>query len=56
MNSLPVEQRNALEMAFLHEKTHSEIAEQAGCPLGTVKTRARLALRFVRFAMQPLDA
>ncbi len=48
MARLPQEQRRALEMAFLDGLTHGEIAERTGEPLGTVKSRIRLGLGFLR--------
>ncbi|HXA43684.1 MAG TPA: sigma-70 family RNA polymerase sigma factor [Candidatus Solibacter sp.] len=44
LDTLPVEQREAIEMAFLSGYTHTEIAERLGLPLGTVKGRLRLGL------------
>lgn len=48
MDGLPAEQRMAIELAFFEGLSHSEIAEKTGDPLGTVKTRIRLALMAIR--------
>jgi RNA polymerase sigma-70 factor, ECF subfamily len=42
--TLPAEQRAALEMAYLQGLSQSEIAERTREPLGTIKTRMRLAM------------
>ncbi len=42
--ALPKAQRVALEMAYWEGLSQTEIAERTGQPLGTVKTRVRLAL------------
>ena len=44
LEKLPHEQRTAIEMSFYHGLTASEIAAEVGVPIGTVKTRLRLAL------------
>jgi len=44
MNSLPAEQRQAVELAYFGGYSHAEIANMAGVPLSTVKGRMRLAL------------
>jgi RNA polymerase sigma-70 factor (ECF subfamily) len=48
MARLPFEQKQALELAFLDGLTHVEIAARIGEPLGTVKSRIRLGLLFLR--------
>jgi RNA polymerase sigma-70 factor, ECF subfamily len=49
--TLPAEQREALRLAFYDGMSHGEIAEKTGLPLGTVKSRIRLAFRHLRFAL-----
>lgn len=51
IQTLSVEQRRTIEMAFFDGLTHTEIAEMTGEPLGTVKTRIRAALIAVRKGM-----
>ena len=46
--ALPDDQRVVLHLAFFEEKTHPEIAGQLDIPLGTVKSRIRLAFNRVR--------
>jgi len=45
---LPLEQRNALALAFFKGYTHHQIADLTGEPLGTIKTRIRLAMQKLR--------
>lgn len=45
---LPSRQRKALELAFIHGLTHSEIAERMELPLGTVKSDLRRGLSLLR--------
>ncbi len=51
MALLPPEQREVLEMAFFRGMTQTEISNQTGIPLGTVKTRSLLAMRKLRAAL-----
>lgn len=51
LKDLPPEQQKSLEMAYFEGLSHSEIAEKTGDPLGTVKTRIRLALIGLRKAL-----
>jgi RNA polymerase sigma-70 factor, ECF subfamily len=46
--TLPPEQRRVLEALYFEGQSMSELSEATGIPLGTVKTRARLALRALR--------
>jgi RNA polymerase sigma-70 factor, ECF subfamily len=48
MERLPPDQKQTLELAFLEGLTHSEIAARTGEPLGTIKSRIRLGLHFLR--------
>ena len=41
---LPAAQREAIEMAYYHGLSHTEIAARLHQPLGTVKTRTKLAM------------
>lgn len=48
MAGLPAEQKDLLTMAFFEDKPHSAIAAESGLPLGTVKSRIRLAMARLR--------
>jgi RNA polymerase sigma-70 factor (ECF subfamily) len=48
ISTLPEEQASLLKLAFYDGKSHSTIAAQVGLPLGTVKSRLRLALTRLR--------
>ncbi len=43
INTLPKEQSRLINMTFYEDKSHSIIAQELGIPLGTVKSRIRLA-------------
>jgi RNA polymerase sigma-70 factor (ECF subfamily) len=48
---LPEKQRALIERAFYGDLSHSEIAAETGLPLGTIKSRIRLALERLRHQM-----
>ena len=52
MATLPDKQRDLIVRAYYGELTHSEIAEATGLPLGTIKSRIRLALNRLRHQMK----
>jgi RNA polymerase sigma-70 factor (ECF subfamily) len=48
LRDLPEEQRRVVHLSFYEEYTHTEIATQLDLPLGTVKSRIRLAFSRIR--------
>lgn len=52
INSLPTEQAHLLRLAYFDDKPHSTISAEQGIPLGTVKSRLRLALERLRKALK----
>lgn len=53
LKELPAKQRDLIERAYFGEMTHTEIAADTGLPLGTVKSRIRLALDRLRQELDP---
>ncbi len=51
LTALPEAQRQLIEKAYFGDLSHREIASQTGLPLGTIKSRIRLALDRLRHAM-----
>lgn len=45
-------QQDAIRMAYMEFKTHKEISEETGLPLGTVKTRIRSAIQALQSNMK----
>jgi RNA polymerase sigma-70 factor (ECF subfamily) len=52
--ALPEEQNAVVRLAYFGGLTHSEIARELGIPMGTVKTRLRLAFDKLRSALAPI--
>lgn len=50
--ALPEKQRLLVERAYFGDLSHSEIASETGLPLGTIKSRIRLALERLRHEMK----
>jgi len=51
LDALPPEQREALQLAFFAGLSHAEIAARTAQPLGTIKTRIRLAMEKLRLTL-----
>lgn len=54
IEALPEEQREVVRLSFVHEMPHSEISARVGIPLGTVKSRLRLAYDRLRPLLEDL--
>jgi RNA polymerase sigma-70 factor, ECF subfamily len=50
--SLPEEQLSVVRLAFFDDLSHSQISEQIGLPLGTVKSRIRLGFTRLRRSLE----
>lgn len=55
MATLPPEQQEVLKLSFYEEHPHARIAAELGIPLGTVKSRVRLALGQLRRKLNGLE-
>ena len=55
MADLPDKQRALIQRAYFGDLSHSEIAVETGLPLGTIKSRIRLALDRLRHTMSKTD-
>lgn len=52
LDTLPAAQRDLIEKAYFGNLTQAEIAKLTGLPLGTIKSRIRLALERLRHIMK----
>lgn len=53
--TLPDNQRQVIELAYFEGYSQSEMAEKLSQPLGTIKTRVRLAMQKLRMVLQEDD-
>ncbi len=53
--TLPPDQLEVVSLSYIEGLSHSEIAERLGLPLGTVKSRMRLAYHKVRESVEDLQ-
>ena len=52
VDQLPEEQAQILKQVYLEGQSHSEVAEATGIPLGTVKSRVRLAMKKMKVLVE----
>ncbi|MDX2306850.1 MAG: sigma-70 family RNA polymerase sigma factor [Hyphomicrobium sp.] len=52
LGQLPPDQSEVVSLSYIEGLSHSEIAERLGLPLGTVKSRMRLAYQKIRDAVE----
>ncbi len=52
LETLAPEQSRIVRLSFFEDKPHSEIAQELGLPLGTVKSRIRLAIARLRLLLE----
>lgn len=55
LDELRPEQRQVVALAYFAGMTHTQISKELGQPLGTVKTRMRLAIKKLRRALEPSE-
>ena len=52
LQDLSHDQVEVVRLSFFEDKPHSQIADELGLPLGTVKSRLRLAMIRLRHALE----
>ena len=53
--NLPADQQDVIRLSFIHDMPHAQIADTLGVPLGTVKSRLRLAYGRLRPMLEDLQ-
>jgi len=56
LEKLPQEQRQVMHLSYFRGQSHGAIAKWLDLPIGTVKSRIRLAMQAVRFSLQNEDS
>jgi RNA polymerase sigma-70 factor (ECF subfamily) len=56
LNGLSAEQREVIDLAYFKGLTQTQVAKEAGVPLGTVKSRTLAAMRRLRDALHAAEA
>ncbi len=51
LRNLPMDQKQIVAKGFLEDKSHQEVANELSLPLGTVKSRVRLAMQKLKLTM-----
>jgi len=54
LKSLPQDQADVIRLSFFEDRPHVEIADALNIPLGTVKSRIRLAMNRLRGLVEEL--
>jgi RNA polymerase sigma factor (sigma-70 family) len=54
LKTLPVDQAEVVRLSFFHDRAHAQISDDLGVPLGTVKSRLRLAMVRLRAQLEDL--
>ncbi|WP_210404771.1 sigma-70 family RNA polymerase sigma factor [Hahella sp. CCB-MM4] len=52
LDELPIDQRDVIAKVYLEDKSHQRVANELELPLGTVKSRVRLALQKLKVILQ----
>jgi len=55
LSDLPVDQRQVMAKVFMEDKSHQEVADEMDIPLGTVKSRVRLAMKKLKLSLEAFD-